>query len=203
MRYLNLTHSEPKTTWPGIAGVGRWWAAWASKLAACKLATPAKISSRGHATSALSTRRIEHEAKRRGRADYEFYGRHLMANYSGCDPAALSNHDGLKSALESAIRAAGATLLDSVDYAFKPSGMTAVLLLSESHASIHTYPEHQACFVDLFTCGRGCSAEKFDAALREYLRPKSVQRRTMLRHEEGIEESPLAATEDWAAEWAA
>lgn len=148
-------------------------------------------------------RRFEPGAKRQRSKDYEFYGRHLMANYSGCDQAALSNSAGLKAALESAIKAAGATLLDSVEYAFTPGGMTAVMLLSESHASIHTYPEHQACFVDLFTCGRNCSAEKFDEVLTDYLRPQSVQRRTMLRHEDGIEESPLVAADEWAAEWAA
>jgi S-adenosylmethionine/arginine decarboxylase-like enzyme len=81
--------------------------------------------------------------------------------------------------------------------------MTAVLLLAESHASIHTYPEHQACFVDLFTCGRACSAERFDAVLRQYLRPASVQRRTMLRHADGVEEASPSGSKDWLAEWAA
>lgn len=133
---------------------------------------------------------------------YEFFGRHLLASYVDCDPAALADHVGLKAAMSAAVAAAGATLLESAHYSFTPSGMTAVLLLAESHASIHTYPEHQACFVDLFTCGRGCSAEKFDATLREYLRPANVQRRTVLRHADGIETSPAGA-EDWLAEWAA
>jgi len=134
---------------------------------------------------------------------YEFFGRHLLASYVDCDPAALADHAGLKAAMAAAVEAAGATLLNSIHYSFTPSGMTAVLLLAESHASIHTYPEHQACFVDLFTCGRACSAEKFDAVLRQYLRPASVQRRTMLRHADGVEEASPSDSNDWLAEWAA
>jgi S-adenosylmethionine decarboxylase len=135
--------------------------------------------------------------------EYEFFGRHLLASYVDCDPAALADHAGLKAAMAAAVEAAGATLLNSIHYSFTPSGMTAVLLLAESHASIHTYPEHQACFVDLFTCGRACSAEKFDAVLRQYLRPASVQRRTMLRHADGVEEASPSSSKDWLAEWAA
>lgn len=143
------------------------------------------------------------EPAEKGGQPYEFYGRHLMANYVGCDRAALLDNAGLKAALEAAVKAAGATLLDSVEHCFKPNGMTAVMLLAESHASIHTYPEHLACFVDLFTCGRACNAQKFEETLSEYLRPQRVERRTMLRHEDGIEAASLAEAECWPAEWAA
>lgn len=198
MYSFNLTHSRPKTTWPRMSWIGRWWAA-----LSCKSAPAVGSARTSRAKSKAALRKDDPQSHRQRDRDYEFYGRHLMANYMGCDAAALSNHAGLRAALESAIKAAGATLLDSVDFKFTPGGMTAVMLLSESHASIHTYPEHHACFVDLFTCGRTCSAERFDEVLTDYLRPQSVQRRTMLRHEDGIEESELAATSDWAADWAA
>jgi S-adenosylmethionine/arginine decarboxylase-like enzyme len=68
--------------------------------------------------------------------------------------------------------------------------LTMVFLLSESHASIHTYPEHGACFVDLFTCGNKCSGEKFDQALREYLKPAHVTARVLIRDEGIAERSP-------------
>ncbi|HUY93071.1 MAG TPA: adenosylmethionine decarboxylase [Pirellulales bacterium] len=175
----NLTQSSPKTSW-----FGRWLAAWRRR------------------SGGESERQRPALPPNASPERYEFFGRHLLASYVDCDPAALADHAGLKAAMSAAVAAAGATLLDSAHYSFTPSGMTAVMLLAESHASIHTYPEHQACFVDLFTCGRACSAEKFDATLREYLRPGSVQRRTVLRHADGIEMSPAGA-EDWLAEWAA
>jgi S-adenosylmethionine decarboxylase proenzyme len=102
---------------------------------------------------------------------YQFVGRHLVASYHGCDRAALSNTKRLAEVLEQACRASGATILDSCQYRFDGNGLTMVILLSESHASIHTYPEHGACFVDIFTCGHTCSQEKFNTVLQEYLKP--------------------------------
>lgn len=131
--------------------------------------------------------------------EFEFVGRHLLASYVGCDAAALADEIGLVAAMKAAVKASGATLISSIQHSFTPSGMTAVMLLSESHASIHTYPEHQACFVDLFTCGRGCSAERFDAEMCQYLKPTRADRRTIVRH--GAGESRIL--EDRLNEWAA
>jgi S-adenosylmethionine decarboxylase len=114
--------------------------------------------------------------------DFEFVGRHMMASYVGCDPDALRDLDALEVAMERAVEACGATLLNSARHVFPPEGLTIVMLLSESHASIHTYPEHNSCFVDLFTCGLDCHAEEFDAVLRSYLRPAEANATTWIRH---------------------
>lgn len=112
---------------------------------------------------------------------YHFKGVHFLASYCECDPEALTNVEALKQVMLDAANQCGATVLSSLPHVFPPSGLTMVVLLSESHASIHTYPEHGACFVDLFTCGEKCSSEKFDAALRSYLKPKSVTEKTLVR----------------------
>ena len=114
--------------------------------------------------------------------DFEFVGRHMMASYVGCDPDALRDFDALEMAMQQAVEASGATLLTSARHVFPPDGLTIVMLLSESHASIHTYPEHNSCFVDLFTCGLDCRAEEFDAMLRDYLRPAESNATTWIRH---------------------
>jgi S-adenosylmethionine decarboxylase proenzyme, Bacillus form len=102
---------------------------------------------------------------------YDFKGKHFFASYKECDEQALINIDALKEAFELAVNSSGATIL-KYDYVnFLGNGITATFILSESHASIHTYPEHNACFVDLFTCGDHCSWEKFDAILERYLKP--------------------------------
>jgi len=116
--------------------------------------------------------------------EYEFQGIHFLASYSQCEPEALTNVEQLKSTLFEAVTASGATIIDSAAYLFPPSGLTMVFLLSESHMSIHTYPEHGACFIDLFTCGSKCSSEKFDQVLRSYLKPKQVNAKTLLRSED-------------------
>ncbi len=106
--------------------------------------------------------------------EYQFYGRHLVVSFKDCSPEALSNIDGLKDAFIRAVNACGATCLSTADFVFEPNGLTMVALLSESHASIHTYPEFRSCFVDLFTCGTKCSNEAFKSVLIDYLKPEII-----------------------------
>lgn len=121
---------------------------------------------------------------------YGFVGRHFLASYMGCDSAALQNKAGLQQTMRAAAKAAGASVQGYTEHSYEPQGYTLVLLLSESHASIHTYPEHNACFVDIFTCGTACRPEKFDAVLRQYLRPASYNARLFLRSQQ-LDEEPV------------
>lgn len=116
--------------------------------------------------------------------EHSFKGKHFVASYLDCDLRALGDLDELIKAMDGAVRASGATILDKTPFVFPPNGLTIVYLLSESHASLHTYPEYGACFVDLFTCGDNCSSENFDKALRAYLKPERVSARLFLRHED-------------------
>ena len=120
---------------------------------------------------------------------HEFAGKHFVASYLNCDPKAMTDIDGLLKAMDKAVGSSGATVLERSHYVFQPDGLTVVYLLSESHASLHTYPEFGACFVDLFTCGNNCSAQKFDDALRAYLNPNEVNTRFFFRNEQ-IDEIP-------------
>ena len=114
---------------------------------------------------------------------HQFRGVHFLASYCECDTQALSDLENLAIAMHQAVEKSGAIIVEISSKVFPPSGLTMVFLLAESHASIHTYPEHGACFVDLFTCGEECSAEKFDAEMRAYLKPKVVNQRTLIRNE--------------------
>ena len=60
-------------------------------------------------------------------------------------------------------------------------GYTLAYVLAESLAAIHTYPEHNACFVDLFTCGRHCDARKFDQVMQSHPRPQSIVGQHLVR----------------------
>lgn len=119
--------------------------------------------------------------------EYQFKGVHFLVSYCDCDNEALTDLEGLKAAMSQAVLSSGATILDASSWVFPPTGLTMVFLLSESHASIHTYPEHNSCFVDLFTCGENCSAKEFDAVMRAYLKPKTINERTLFRSKEGIQ----------------
>jgi len=113
---------------------------------------------------------------------YEFVGNHLIASYSDCNAAAVRDTERLAAAMKTAVLATGATLLRTIEHAFPNGGFTMLLLLAESHASIHTYPECNACFVDFFTCGNSCTVENADAVLRNYLQPRKASCRVVLRN---------------------
>lgn len=116
-------------------------------------------------------------------SEYEFCGKHLIASYMSCNLERLSDHRGLDKAMREAIEASGATILEASTQVFPGAGLTSVYLLSESHASIHTYPEHSACFIDIFTCGFTCDPHKFDSVLSDYLQAGKVSRRILIRGE--------------------
>ena len=43
-------------------------------------------------------------------------------------------------------------VLNKTMHKFNPQGFTCIFLLSTSHFSIHTYPEHNKCSIDLYSC---------------------------------------------------
>lgn len=53
-----------------------------------------------------------------------------------------------------AIQSLSLTQVGETGYQFQPHGYTHVCLLSESHYSIHTYPEYHSCYIDIFCCDR-------------------------------------------------
>ncbi|WP_371153176.1 adenosylmethionine decarboxylase [Jannaschia sp. 2305UL9-9] len=103
-------------------------------------------------------------------------GQHLILEHWG------GTQDGarLESALHGAARAAGATVLSAHFHPFDGGGITGVLLLAESHITIHTWPEHDYAALDLFMCGAArveLAADYLDAALR----PHRTERRILSR----------------------
>ena len=80
-------------------------------------------------------------------------GDHFMLDLYECDPDALDDENFLKQLLVEAAKIAGATVLKTDSWKFDPCGVTAFTLLSESHISIHTWPEKCMAVCDVFTCG--------------------------------------------------
>lgn len=80
-------------------------------------------------------------------------GKHCFTEAYDCDPELLDNEDFLKSQIIEAINKTKLTLLSISSHKFEPQGVTIVALLSESHISIHTWPENGSAALDVFTCG--------------------------------------------------
>jgi len=88
---------------------------------------------------------------------------HLIfrAKYSG-----LMSNDEILSVFHGACEVSGAHIRRSVEYPFYPVGFSAVVILSESHASLHTWPEKGMIMVDYFSCSDNpmynCFLEHFE-----------------------------------------
>ncbi len=83
-------------------------------------------------------------------------GEHLIVDLSGCDQELLLNSERSRDLFFNAVRGAGLTIVSEGFYRFSPHGFTCFLLLAESHASLHAWPEYGYCAIDLFTCKLGC-----------------------------------------------
>ena len=80
-------------------------------------------------------------------------GRHLLLELFDCDLDAINNLHGVKQTLVEAARRAQATIVDVVFHEFNPFGISGVVVIAESHLSIHTWPEYRYAAVDIFSCG--------------------------------------------------
>lgn len=85
--------------------------------------------------------------------NYEFKGKHLIAEYYGLDFSQLARCDLVNEYILEGIKLAGATCIGIMKKDFEPEGYTIVAVLLESHVSVHAYPEHKSMFIDAFTCG--------------------------------------------------
>jgi S-adenosylmethionine decarboxylase len=85
--------------------------------------------------------------------DYLACGRHVLVDIYNGDRDVLNNIERLEQSLIAAAISEGVTVLGTLRKAFEPSGITILLLLAESHVSLHTYPEEGRAFFDAFTCG--------------------------------------------------
>jgi S-adenosylmethionine decarboxylase len=70
-----------------------------------------------------------------------------------CNPKIIKDLAKVKNALVSAAKEAKATIVDISFHEFNPFGISGMVIIAESHLSIHTWPEYSYAAVDIFTCG--------------------------------------------------
>jgi S-adenosylmethionine decarboxylase len=102
-------------------------------------------------------------------------GRHLFADLWGCAPARLDDRAFLERLAIDAVRATGATILQTCAHEFEPQGVTVVVLIAESHLALHSWPERGYLGVDYFTCGERIDPHRALAVIREALSPAHVE----------------------------
>ncbi|MBF7084097.1 S-adenosylmethionine decarboxylase proenzyme [Desulfallas sp. Bu1-1] len=80
-------------------------------------------------------------------------GRHVLAEIYGCEFDILNDINKVEKIMVNAALKAGAEVREYVFHKFSPQGVSGVVVISESHLAIHTWPELGYAAVDVFTCG--------------------------------------------------
>jgi S-adenosylmethionine decarboxylase len=96
-------------------------------------------------------------------------GRHLLVELHDCDKEVLNDLGFLRGAVLDAAIDCGAVVLGDSFHHFNPQGVSGVVIIAESHLSIHTWPEYGYAAVDIFTCGTSVRPEKAATVLIEKL----------------------------------
>lgn len=85
--------------------------------------------------------------------DLKALGKHIILELYDCPANLLSEPAEIQRILEAAALVMGATIVESRFHHFSPLGVSGVVIIMESHLTIHTWPEYGYAAVDIFTCG--------------------------------------------------
>jgi len=108
-------------------------------------------------------------------------GKHLLLELKDCNTGLLNDIEFLRRTLTDVARLIGATVIKDDFYQFTPQGVSGVVIIAESHISIHTWPEHNYAAVDVFTCGDVIEPKDAIKPLVEKLQAKSSSFREIKR----------------------
>ncbi|MCO4781538.1 MAG: adenosylmethionine decarboxylase [Candidatus Cloacimonetes bacterium] len=108
-------------------------------------------------------------------------GIHILANMYGIDKTKLTHIDYIEKCLLKTVEQAELTMVGSCFHQFEPTGVTGVILLAESHISIHTWPENQTAVIDIYTCGHKKHAQKAYQIMYDTFEPSDVDLKEITR----------------------
>ena len=100
-------------------------------------------------------------------------GKHLLLELNDCDRVLLNDLDAIRDIMLAAAADSGVTILGESFHRFSPQGVSGVLVIAESHITVHTWPEHGYAAADIFTCGTAVQPEKAAETIIERFNPRS------------------------------
>lgn len=83
----------------------------------------------------------------------EALGRQILVEFYDCDSDKINDVEFIESSFLSAVRTSKATIISHNFHKFSPHGISGVVVIAESHVTIHSWPEYNYAAVDIFTCG--------------------------------------------------
>lgn len=108
-------------------------------------------------------------------------GTHVLGELYGCPPELLRRVESVRPLMENIAQQANFRVVGEKFHQFEPEGVTGVMVLAESHFSVHTWPEKGLVAADVFTCGEEGNAEKAFDLLCQHLKPQQVTKRVITR----------------------
>ncbi|HMK36224.1 MAG TPA: adenosylmethionine decarboxylase [Desulfomonilaceae bacterium] len=108
-------------------------------------------------------------------------GIHLLIELWSCNRQKIDNLDYLEKIMSQAAEAAGATVMKTAFQDFSPQGVSGVVVIAESHLTIHTWPEYGYAAVDIFTCGTKVDPWKAAGFLKQELEAEEFSIRDFQR----------------------
>lgn len=113
--------------------------------------------------------------------EYSTFGRHVALDAWGVRFDLINDAEWLKHQMIEAAEYCGATVLSVQAKQFDPQGATVLVLLSESHLSIHTYPERGFAAIDCYTCGDTVDPALAIEYMLRVLNPEKVFTKKLIR----------------------
>ncbi|MDB4728389.1 adenosylmethionine decarboxylase [Saprospiraceae bacterium] len=110
----------------------------------------------------------------------EFLGKHVILELYECEASLLSDPNSVSEIMQKAATIMGATVVESAFHHFSPLGVSGVVIIMESHLTIHTWPEYSYAAIDIFTCG-DIQMDKGIDFLKEKLRSKKSEIKVLNR----------------------
>lgn len=108
-------------------------------------------------------------------------GQHLLLQLTGCDLAILEDKVKIRHALLNCAQIANSTVVTETFHNYSPQGITGVVVIKESHISIHTWPEYNAAVVDFFSCNMNCDFEEVAKYLKNFFNAQKAESETVIR----------------------
>ncbi len=102
-------------------------------------------------------------------------GRHLIADLNGCAYDTIATAERVREIMLKAARKSGATIICDEFRHFSPHGVSGFVVISESHFSIHTWPEYSFAAIDIFTCGDSVNFNTAIEVLREGFGAQNIE----------------------------
>jgi len=109
-------------------------------------------------------------------------GKHIILEFYNCFLDNLDSTSFLEITFRKAATVMGATILSSNFHPFSPIGVSGVVIIKESHLTVHTWPEYAYAAIDIFTCGE-LNIEAGIRYLEDSLSPQKVIKNVLNRGE--------------------